>query len=825
MITNEVPKEPLNMPLLPLRGLSVFPGMILHFDVGRKKSVEAISYAMKENQLVFLVAQKDMRNDDPKKADLFEIGTVALIKQVVHLPGENLRVLIDGVYRARMMDITSEEPFFTALVEQCGQKGKKVGKLRSQALLRKTQELISQYLELGPKLPQDIFTEIVASNDIATLSDFIASNIFMNFNDKQDVLEELNPAKRIERVIELLEHEIGIFGIESDINEKVHKAIDKNQREYYLHEQIKVLSQELDEDDNPQNESEEYHERIDALHLGERGGKLQIEAEVESAEKMHEQADRLMRMPFGSHEATVVRTWLDACLALPWNKVTKDKLDLENARKILDRDHYGLDKVKDRVIEYLAVRKLSPDINGQIICLVGPPGVGKTSIARSVARAIGKKYVRVSLGGVRDEADIRGHRKTYIGAMPGRIIDAITLAGSKNPLLLLDEVDKLEGDFRGDPASALLEVLDSEQNSAFRDHFIELPFDLSHVMFITTANTTDTIPEPLLDRMEVITLSSYTREEKFNIAKQHLLSKQIKKHGLNRRMLKIDDSVIYSLIDNYTSEAGVRSLEREIGSICRKGAKEIVNGKSQVSVKAEDLEKLLGPKRYKPESIPEADEVGVVTGLAWTSVGGVTMPIEVCVMDGTGKLELTGSLGDVMKESAKAAISYIRSRASELGIDGGFYQTKDIHIHVPEGAVPKDGPSAGVTMATAVASALLGFPVRRDIAMTGEITLRGKVLPIGGLKEKTMAAYRAGVKTVIIPEDNNSDLAEVDKTVKDNIHFITVSNLDTVLKTAILFPGNIGEAKVDGKEKVKEKDDKALFAALPADSHRPVIRQ
>lgn len=822
MKINDTPQKPVSMPLLPLRGLSVFPGMILHFDVGRKKSIDALDAAMNGDQLIFLVAQSDMRDDEPKKENLFEIGTVARIRQIVHLPGENLRVLIDGVYRGRVTEITAEEPFFTALVERCANAGRRPAEIRAQAMVRKVQELVGEYAELGPKLPQDIFTEIIASSDVGLLSDYIASNIFLNFEDKQAVLEELSPAKRIELVIRLLEREIGILKIEQDINEKVHGEIEKSQREYYLREQIKVLSEELDEDDNPKDEAEEYHERIDALHLGQTGDKLEREAGVESAKKLHEQADRLFKMPYGSHEATVVRTWLDACLTLPWSKQTRDKLDLDNARKILDRDHYGLDKVKDRIIEYLAVRKISPDVTGQIICLVGPPGVGKTSIARSIAKAMGKKYVRVSLGGVRDEADIRGHRKTYIGAMPGRIINAITLAGVSNPLLLLDEVDKLEGDFRGDPASALLEVLDSEQNYAFRDHFIELPFNLSRVMFITTANSIDTIPEPLLDRMEVIFLSSYTREEKFNIAKKHLVTKQFKKHGLNRRMLKLDDSVLYGLIDYYTREAGVRSLEREIGSLCRKAAKDIVQGKPQVSIGAGDLEKLLGPRRYKPESISNVDEVGVVTGLAWTSVGGETMPIEVCVMDGSGKIELTGSLGDVMKESARAAISYIRSRSGELGIDGSFYQTKDIHIHVPEGAIPKDGPSAGVTMATAVASALLGLPVHRDVAMTGEITLRGRVLPIGGLKEKTMAAYRAGVKTVIIPEDNNADLAEVDKVVRDNVKFVTASTMETVIKTAILFPENYKTA-APLKEAAREEGE--LMPAIAAEKRRPVIRQ
>ncbi|HEX2939033.1 MAG TPA: endopeptidase La [Ruminiclostridium sp.] len=810
----------INIPLLPLRGLTVFPKMILNFDVGRKKSIEALKTAMSGNQMIFLVAQRDTREEDPKTENLFTIGTVAQIKQIVNLPGENVRVLIEGAYRARIIETKSEEPFFIADIEECKAIGRAVSSVRAQALIRKTQELVSEYSEIGPKLPQDILSEIYESKDIGSLSDYIASNILLNFEDKQYVLEELNPSKRIQLILDLLGNEVNILGIERDISEKVHNEIDKNQREYYIREQIKVLSQELDEDDNPKDEAEEYHERINKLHLGEKGTKAEIELGKEATEKMHQQADRLFKMPIGSHEATVVRTWLDTCLSLPWNKSTKDKLDLDIARKVLDNDHYGLDKVKDRIIEYIAVKKLSKNVSGQIICLVGPPGVGKTSVARSIAKAIGRKYVRVSLGGVRDEADIRGHRKTYIGAMPGRIINAIIHAGVSNPLLLLDEVDKLEGDFRGDPAAALLEVLDAEQNYAFRDHFVEIPFDLSHVMFLTTANTLETIPEPLLDRMEIISLSSYTREEKFNIAKLHLIEKELRKNGLNKRMLKINDATLYGVIDTYTREAGVRSLEREIGTLCRKTAKEIVSGKKHLIINNEDLEKLLGPKRFKPESILKNDEIGVVTGLAWTTVGGETMPVEVSIMDGSGKLELTGSLGDVMKESAKAAISYIRCRADDLGIAHDFYSAKDIHIHVPEGAIPKDGPSAGVTMATAVVSALLGYPVKRDVAMTGEITLRGRVLPIGGLKEKTMAAYRAGVKTVIIPEDNSPDLAEIDEVVKENIHFITANNMDTVLKSAIIFPEQSNCEKVSG-----ETDNLNLYANINVDNLRPVISQ
>lgn len=821
MIKDETPKVPQSLPLLPLRGLSVFPGMILHFDVGRKKSMKAISAAMENDQLIYLTAQRDIKEDEPDKDSLFKIGTVARIKQTVQMPGENMRVLIDGLFRAQTVSIEKEDPYFTALIEPCEMKGKNPSKIKSAAYKRKLEELIEQYSDLGPNLPQDIFTEIMSSKDVGYMADYVASNVLSEFEDKQDVLEELNPVKRIEKVISMLDEEVGILELEQDIGDKVHKELDKSQREYYLHEQMKVISEELGEEDNPQSEAEEYNERIYKLHLGEQGSKKQIEDEKEALAKMREQANRLMRMPFGSHEATVVRTWLDSCLSLPWHKTTKDKIELDNARKILDHDHYGLEKVKDRIMDYLAVKKLSPDVKGQIICLVGPPGVGKTSIARSIARATGKKYVRVSLGGVRDEADIRGHRKTYIGAMPGRIMTAIADCGSKNPLMLLDEVDKLEGDFRGDPAAALLEVLDSEQNFAFRDHFLEVPFDLSNVMFITTANTTETIPEPLLDRMEVIELSSYTREEKFNIAKEHLLSKQLKANGMNKSMLRIENSTVYSLIDNYTAEAGVRSLERSIGSLCRKSAKRLVDGERRVIIKADDLEKLLGPKRYKPEKISPVDEVGVVTGLAWTAVGGVTMPIEAAVMDGTGKIELTGSLGDVMKESAKAAISYIRTRANDFGISPDFYEKKDIHIHAPEGAVPKDGPSAGVTMATALLSALLGYPVHRDVAMTGEISLRGKVMPIGGLKEKTMAAYSAGVKTVIIPEDNKPDLAEVDKTVKENVHFIIANNLDTVFKNAVIFPDKTGEKTT---EPVKNEET-PIFSGIAANKQMPAIRQ
>lgn len=803
MNQNELPKVPVTMPLLALRGLAIFPGMVLNFDVGRKKSVLAVNEAMNENQMIFLTAQKDIREDETTADNLCKMGTVSRIRQILHIAGDNIRVLVEGLYRADIEEIIKEEPFFICSSAECETKEGRNGDIKEKAFIRKAQELVNEFSEVGPKLPQDVYTNIMATDNAGRMADYIASNIFLKVEDKQEILEELNATKRLEKVLKILEREISILYIGNEIQEKVHDQIDKNQREYYLREQFKVIANELGEGDNPQDEAVEYQEKIAKLSLPDK-----------AAEKLNKEAEKLYKMPSGSHEAAVIRTWLDTCLALPWNKSTKDKIDLAQAQKILDREHYGLTKVKERMIEFLAVRKLNPDIKGQIICLVGPPGVGKTSIGRSIARAMGRKYARVSLGGVRDEADIRGHRKTYIGSMPGRIIAAISEAGTNNPLIVLDEVDKLCGDFRGDPSSALLEVLDSEQNSEFRDHYIEIPFDLSKAVFITTANTVDTIPDPLYDRMEIISLSSYTREEKFQIAKHHLLQKQLKRHGLNKKLLKIDDSALYGLIDFYTREAGVRGLERQIGALCRKAAKQIAAGeKAAVAIKGADLESLLGPKKFKPETLHAKDEVGVVTGLAWTTVGGETMPIEACVLEGSGKVELTGSLGDVMKESAHAAISYIRSRAKELGIDGNFYKDKDIHIHVPEGAIPKDGPSAGITMATALVSALLSKPVRREVAMTGEITLRGRVLPIGGLREKTMAAYRAGIKTVIIPADNKADLSEIDHVVKDNITFITADNMDTVLDQAICTAG-------------KDKKQELLGGmALESGHSVPVIRQ
>ncbi len=765
------------MPLLALRGLVLFPKMVLHFDIGRDKSVLALNEVLSGNRRIFLVAQKDLRTDSPDASELYTVGVVAEVKQMIRTNSEGLRVMVEGLYRAKTVKIVTDDPFFMADVRPLPVKELKLDDQdMASALIRAIKDQFEQYTQLSPKMPREILINVMSEEDPSHLVEYIAGNIPLSVEEKQEVLTQSNPIKRLELLTNILESENGILGLEHDIYEKVKEQIDKNQREYYLREQLKVISTELGDSDGVQEEVFDYIDRIQKLNLS-----------TEAAEKLLKEADRLTKMPGSSHEATVIRGYLDSCLELPWNVKTKDKIDIAAAKKVLDKDHYGMQKVKDRILESLAVRSLTPDLKGQIICLVGPPGVGKTSIARSIAKAIGRKYVRLSLGGVRDESDIRGHRKTYIGAMPGRIINAIKLAGSCNPLMLLDEVDKLGNDFRGDPSSALLEVLDSEQNVAFRDHYIEIPFDLSGVLFIATANNTDTIPAPLLDRMEIISLTSYTREEKFSIAKQHLLGKQLKKNGVNSRSVKITDDALYALIDYYTRESGVRNLEREIASLCRKAAKRLVAKEAdKVLINAANIADLLGPKRFLIDALLPSDEVGVANGLAWTSVGGEMMQIEVAVLDGTGKLELTGSLGNVMKESAQAAISFIRSNATRYHIDPDFYKTKDIHIHVPEGAVPKDGPSAGITICTAVISALSGFPVKRDLAMTGEMTLRGRVLPIGGLKEKTMAAYRAGVKTVVIPKDNEPDLAELDSVVKEGIKFITATKIDTVLGTALI---------------------------------------
>lgn len=763
------------MPLLALRGLVVFPEMVLHFDVGRKKSIQALNEAMSGDQLIFLVTQRDIKDDEPGGNELYSVGVVAKIRQILRLSGDNVRVLVEGLYRAKLETLVQTEPHYVAHIRECLER-RVSGTLHVQALLRECRAYFEEYASLVQKISPDVMLSVSSADNVGYLADYIASNIQLPPEEKQQILETVNPEKRMESLMLILARECSILSLEQDIQEKVRQQIDRNQKEYYLREQMKAISQELGDSENPQDEADEYRKKITALAL--RG---------EAEEKLLSECDKLFKMPAGSHEATVVRGYLDTCLSMPWKNYSKDNLDLTAAEKVLERDHYGMKKVKERILETLAVRKLAPDIRGQVLCLAGPPGVGKTSIAQSIASAMGRKYVRVSLGGVRDEADIRGHRKTYIGAMPGRIMNAIRQAGTANPLILLDEIDKMGNDFRGDPSSAMLEVLDAEQNFAFRDHFLEIPFDLSQVLFITTANDVSAIPAPLYDRMEIISLPSYTAEEKFHIAKEHLLKKQANRHGLNLRRLRITDDALRMVIDGYTREAGVRGLERSLAQICRKCARKLANEEAKtIKVTADSLEEYLGPRKYKDDSLYKKDEIGVVNGLAWTAVGGETMPVEVAVLNGSGKIELTGSLGDVMKESARTAISYVRSRAAELRIDCNFYKNKDIHIHVPEGAVPKDGPSAGVTIATAMISALTGIAVRHDVAMTGEITLRGRVLPIGGLREKAMAAYIHSMKTVIIPKDNESDLVEVDEAVRESIRFVPADHLDTVIRHALV---------------------------------------
>ena len=762
------------LPVLALRGLVLFPGMILQFDAGRKKSILALNEAMEKDQTIFLVAQKDLEDNDPDFSQLYKTGVVAKIKQILHHTDDGVRLFAEGLYRAEINGDLKEAPFMRARIRPLETQLSRASH-RSEALIRYTQTLFEQYLQNYKHISPDIIIGVVKHKSCGALADYIASNVMLDYEQKQVILSELHPVKRLEKLISILENEVQVLGIENEMREKAKEQMDQNQRDYFLREQMKAISYELGEDDNPMEEADEFKERVLKLNLPQ-----------PQRDKLLKECDRFGKMPFGSHEASVIRNYLEVCLELPWSTSSREHIDLVKAQKVLDKDHYGLKKVKERIVETLAVRRLAPDINGQIICLVGPPGVGKTSIVKSIAAAIGRKYVRVSLGGVRDESDIMGHRKTYIGSMPGRIMAAVRQAGTNNPLILLDEIDKLGSDFRGDPASALLEVLDAEQNSAFYDHYIDMPFDLSRVLFITTANDYSAIPEPLLDRMDVITLSSYTHEEKFQIATKHLIPKQLKKHGIQARMLRITPAAVHSLIDGYTREAGVRNLERSLASVFRKCAKRIVSGETaRITVRPGDLETLLGPKKFKPETLAATDEIGLVNGLAWTSVGGEIMPIEVAVMEGTGKIELTGSLGNVMKESAHTAISCIRSRASQLGISHDFYSKYDIHIHVPEGAIPKDGPSAGTAMATAITSALCRIPIHHEIAMTGEITLRGRVLPIGGLKEKSMAAYRAGIKTVIIPEDNCPDLAEFDDVVKDHVQFLPVTKIDEVLKMAL----------------------------------------
>lgn len=774
MMTSE-PNTITTMPVLALRGLTIFPNMLLHFDVGRGTSIKALDEAMAEGLPIFLVAQRDLTVEEPGEKDLYTIGTVSNVKQILRLPGENVRVMVEGSSRGKLVSLGKTTPFLQGEVEVLSVPEHTRNTPRTEALIRSTYELFERYAELSPRMTGDVLISVLSSEDPGYIADYIAQNIAMRASDKQAILEELHPVRRLTKLAHALGREVSILELEQEVQSKVREQLADNQRDYVLREQLKVLRQELGEGENGDSEQDEYRARIEKACLPE-----------EAAKKAEKELARLSKQPFGSAEATVIRNYLDVLLDLPWNKRTKERTDVSAARKILDADHYGLQKVKERILEFLAVRQLAPDLKGQVICLVGPPGVGKTSIAMSVARATGRKLTRISLGGVHDEAEIRGHRKTYVGAMPGRIIDGIRRAGSYNPLLLLDEIDKLASDIHGDPASALLEVLDGEQNSTFRDNFLEVPFDLSEVFFITTANTTDTIPRPLLDRMEVIELTSYTDEEKLQITKEHLLTKERKRHGLKKSQLKLTDDAIRALITGYTRESGVRVLERRIAALCRKTAMKIISENvKQVSLTASDLEDFLGPKRYHPDHRETGKLVGVVNGLAWTQVGGEMLQVEVNVVPGSGKVELTGNLGDVMKESARAALSYIRGRTQRLGIEEDFYKTKDIHVHFPEGAVPKDGPSAGITITTAMVSALTGAPVRQDIAMTGEITLRGRVLPIGGLREKTMAALRNGMKTVLIPADNVGDLEEIDQTVRAALHFVPVEHVDQVLSVVL----------------------------------------
>ena len=764
------------MPAIALRGLVLFPKMVLHFDIGREKSILALNHAMENDRRIFLTAQADVQDDNPGPKDLYQVGVVAQVQQVIRVQGSGLRVMAEGLYRAKMVRVRQEEPYFVADIRAFPTRRLSAASQdMASALIRTVKNLFQEYCELSPKMPKELVLGVMMSEDPALLSEYIAGNVPLPVEEKQEVLEQSNLLRRLEILAEIFENENEILRLEAGIYEKVKSRVDRNQKDYYLREQLKVISEELGEDDSPENEINTYLEKIEALKLSD-----------EVRDKLTKEANRLSKMPGSSQEAAVIRGYLDICLELPWNTLKPVKADIAQAKKILDHDHYGMEKIKDRVLESIAVRALAPNIKGQILCLVGPPGVGKTSIAKSVAKATGRDYVRISLGGVKDESDIRGHRKTYIGSMPGRMIDAMRRAGSRNPLMLLDEVDKLGSDYKGDPSSALLEVLDAEQNHAFRDHFIELPFDLSDVMFIATANNADTIPAPLYDRMEVIELSSYTREEKFHIAKDYLIPKQRERHGLNGRQARITDEALYVIIDSYTRESGVRRLERSVASVFRKCAKRIVAKESkQIIVTPANLGDLLGPKKYHPDALASRDEVGVVNGLAWTSVGGEMLQVEVAVLDGNGKLELTGNLGDVMKESAHAAVSYLRAHADAYGISRTFYKDKDIHIHVPEGAVPKDGPSAGITICTALLSALSDIPVKFDVAMTGEITLRGRVLPIGGLREKTMAALRNNIKTVVIPADNEPDIAELDPAVKKAIHFVIARNIGDVLPVAL----------------------------------------
>ena len=789
----------MTLPVIPVKGLVAFPGAAISFELTEDFAAKAAEAAFDTDSPAFIVAYKDVEGEAKLPDCLYSVGTVCKIKQSVKAPGGVLRVVAEGYSRASSIEYRPFTEYIIAEVNSKTHTSADEDNIRNQAYCRAILTEAKKLASFLPSVSDDMLTSASAIKTPALLADFIASNMLVKLSDKQRVLETFDPEKRIELLITIIAEELDILSCEMNIHKKVRAALNQNQKDYYLREQVRVIKNELGEGD----EADEYYDRIMSAKLPD-----------EVREKLLKENERMSKAPFGSSEATVARSYLDTCLEIPWCISTKDRVSVSAARKILDKDHDGLEKVKERILEYLAVKQLNPELGNQILCLVGPPGVGKTSIGASIARAMNRKYVRVSLGGVRDEADIRGHRKTYIGAMPGRIINALTQAGVNNPLILLDEIDKLTRDSHGDPSSALLEVLDGEQNKSFRDHFVELSFDLSSCLFIATANTLDTVPKPLLDRMEVIELNSYTKTEKISISKNHLVPKQLSRHGLNKRMLNISDSAIEEIIDYYTREAGVRNLERAIADVCRKAAKAIVEEtvSGKITVTDKNICDYLGARKRLPESISDEDEIGVVNGLAWTQAGGDLLKVEVSVLDGTGKIELTGSLGDVMKESAQIAVSYVRSIASEFGIPSDFYQKHDIHIHFPEGAVPKDGPSAGVTMVTALVSALTGRAVRRDVAMTGEISLRGNVLAIGGLKEKTMAAYSAGVKTVIIPHDNARNLDDVDSLVKENVKFVSCKKATEVLAAALCpLKAPIGK----NASTIEETEEIEIFA--PAD--------
>ena len=768
-------KKTASLPMIVTRGLVVFPKTLTHFDIARKKSVLALEEAMVENQLVFLSMQKDVLTEEPEIAEIEKVGTVCRIKQVVKMPNNLMRVLVDGLYRAEICEYISETPYFSVLIEELTAEEEEASEVHLEALRRRLMEEFQKYCAGNHKVNQEMLAALENTENPAELTDTIAGNVQLNLSDKQELLSTASLAERMEMLIRLIIRETEIVNIDNEISKKVKRQMDQNQKEYFLREQMKVIQEELGDKDGVGLEIKGYKEQLEKLNVPESVMK-----------KCCDELEKLTKMQFGNPEANVIRNYVSWICDLPWNVKTEEEINLDRAAKILNRDHYGLEKVKERVLEYLAVKKMSGTMAGPIICLVGPPGVGKTSIAKSVAESLGRKYVRISLGGIRDEADIRGHRKTYIGAMPGRIMQAMKQAGSLNPLMLFDEIDKMGVDYHGDPSAALLEVLDSEQNNKFRDHYLEVEFDLSDVLFIATANTLETIPRPLLDRMEIIELSGYTSEEKLEIAKRHLLPKQRKRHGLTAQNFKVTAGALRGIISFYTRESGVRGLEQTIAKLCRKADLAMAKGEAEtVAVNDKNLPDYLGKHRFSYETVGKRDEVGVVTGLAWTQVGGDTLSVEVNIMPGAGQTELTGQLGDVMKESARAAVSYVRANAEKLNIAQDFYEKKDIHIHVPEGATPKDGPSAGITIATALASALSGRAVRREVAMTGEITLRGRVLAIGGLKEKTLAAYRAGIKTVIIPADNEKDLDELEGVVKDNLNIVPVSTMDEVLAIAL----------------------------------------